>query len=278
MRFAVIPKVSIEKLCKKWHLADLRPLSKRSFSTVYQATRTTDQIAVILKIGADIKSIEQEALTLRSYNAKSAAILYDVDETNCAILIELVSPGTDLKVLFPDQDDQAIQITSQVIKELHTAPLLDKSSLPTLQAWLGNFSYSSHIPASMLEKAKKLSTTLIASTQNTVLLHGDLHHENILKSDSRGYLAIDPKGIVGDAAYEVVPFLCNPLPEILHHPTLSSLWKHRTRSFSSLLCIDENRLRLFCFVHAVAAATWAIEDRQDHDPWLKLAEIFMRAS
>jgi streptomycin 6-kinase len=267
----------IEELCKKWHLTDLSALAKRSFSTVYQATRTTDQIAVILKIGADIKSVEKEALTLRSYNGNSAAILYEVNETNGAMLLELISPGTDLKALFPDQDDQAIHITSQVIRELHTAPIPDVSSLPTLKDWWGDFSCSSHIPASMLEKAKKLSTMLIVSTNNAVLLHGDLHHENILKSDSRGYLAIDPKGIIGDAAYEVVPFLCNPLPEILHHPALSSLWKHRTQLFSLLLGIDENRLRLFCFVHAVASAGWAIEDKQDPKPWLELAEIFMRA-
>jgi hypothetical protein len=82
----------IEELCKKWHLNDLTALHKRSFSTVYQATRTTDQLAVILKIGADIKSVEREAFTLRGYNGNSAAILYEVDETNCAMLLELISP------------------------------------------------------------------------------------------------------------------------------------------------------------------------------------------
>ena len=270
----MITKVSTEELCKKWHLTDLKPLTKRSFSTLYQATRTLDQMPVILKFGRDVKSIGREALALRTYNARGAAKLYDVDEQKCALLLELLSPGTDLKELFPPQDDQAIQITSQVIKELHSAPVPDKSSLPTLKDWWGEFSCSSHIPPSMLEEAKTLSTMLIASTQNTVLLHGDLHHENILKSEARGYLAIDPKGIIGDAAYEVVPFLCNPLPEILHHHALSTLWKNRTRSFASLLGIAENRLRIFCFVHAVASAGWAIEDKQDPKPWLKLAEIF----
>jgi len=264
-------------ICKKWHLTDMRKLHQRKFSTIYQVTRSTDQMLLILKIGADEKSVAQEASSLRNYNGKVAVRLYEADEKNCALLTELLSPGTDLKELFPKHDDMAIQITTQVINQLHGAAISDVPTLPSLQAWMGDFSCSSGLPAWYLEKAKKLLKKLISSAEKTLLLHGDLHHENILKSDSGGYLAIDPKGIIGDATYEPIPFLLNPMPEILSYPAIEKLWHHRIQLFASLLGFEKARFREWSFVHAMASAGWAVEDKQDPKPWLKLAEIFEQA-
>ena len=43
------------------------------------------------------------------------------------------------------------------------------------------------------------------------LVHGDLHHHNVLRS-KRGWLAIDPKPMLGEPEYDVASFLWNPLP------------------------------------------------------------------
>lgn len=267
----------LNQICEKWRLTDLVALPKRTFFAVYRAKRTVDQMPVIVKFGIDAESIKREALALKTFDGMAAVKLYDFDESNSALLLELITPGVDLKVLFPKQDDQAICVAVQIIKKLHSNPQPDVSLFPKLEAWLGDFSCSSHVPAAYLEKAKSLSRNLIASAKNVALLHGDLHHENILKSDSRDYLAIDPKGIIGDTSYEVIPFLCNPLPEILHHAAIAKLLQHRIQLFATLLNIEENRLRDWSFVHAVAAACWAIEDNLDPHPWLRLAEIFDHA-
>ena len=72
----------------------------------------------------------------------------------------------------------------------------------------------SDIPGEILSKAKHLRDDLLKSTTKEVLLHGDLHHDNILQNGG-SLLVIDPKGFIGDPAFEPAAYLCNPIPELL---------------------------------------------------------------
>jgi streptomycin 6-kinase len=62
--------------------------------------------------------------------------------------------------------------------------------------------------------AESLFRELIASSESPVLLHGDLHHFNILSARRQPWLAIDPKGVAGEPAYEPGALLRNPNPEL----------------------------------------------------------------
>lgn len=65
----------------------------------------------------------------------------------------------------------------------------------------------------MVGRAEELFAKLLAAPGEPLLLHGDPHHGNILAAEREPWLAIDPKGGIGEAEYGVIPFLMNHVPE-----------------------------------------------------------------
>jgi streptomycin 6-kinase len=92
-----------------------------------------------------------------------------------------------------------------------------------------------------------------------MLIHGDFHHFNVLSSE-RGWLAIDPKGVVGPAAYEVGPLLINPWDEFLTRPDPVRLTGRRIAILAERLGFERERVRDWGLAHAVLSAWWTIEE------------------
>lgn len=106
----------------------------------------------------------------------------------------------------------------------------------------------------MIERAERIGAELLDSVTEEVVLHGDLHHFNILSSDREPWLAIDPKGIVGDPNYDPAPFLANPkLVE-------TSALQRRVDIFVDEGGLDRERLLGWAQVYAAMSAWWTIED------------------
>ena len=106
-----------------------------------------------------------------------------------------------------------------------------------------------------------------------MLLHGDLHHDNILASTSSGWVAIDPKGIVGDPGYEVGTFMLNQLPVGAADSVVQELSKQRLSIFSAELQISRERLAGWAFCHAVLSALWSFEDSEEWRATIRLAKL-----
>jgi streptomycin 6-kinase len=112
-----------------------------------------------------------------------------------------------------------------------------------------------------------------------VLLHGDLHHENVLRSRREPWLAIDPKGVAGEPAYEAGALLRNPYPRLLEEPEPGRLASRRLDRLAGELKLDRSRLRDWAFAQAVLSAIWHLEDG-DEDGWpfaMACAELLERA-
>jgi streptomycin 6-kinase len=116
------------------------------------------------------------------------------------------------------------------------------------------------LPASLVEEAETLFAELIASMGEVVLLHGDLHHENIVAAERQPWLALDPKGLVGEPAYEVGALLRNRLPEPLTQPEASRILARRVDQLAEELGLDRERLLGWGLAQAVLSAWWSIED------------------
>jgi streptomycin 6-kinase len=93
-----------------------------------------------------------------------------------------------------------------------------------------------------------------------VLLHGDLHHHNILSAERQPWLALDPKGVIGEPAYEVGALLRNPFPQILSLPGPGRLLARRVDQLAAELDFDRQRLVGWGIAQAVLAAWWSFED------------------
>ena len=109
------------------------------------------------------------------------------------------------------------------------------------------------IPQRLFEQAERLFSELLASNETPVLLHGDLHHFNILSSGRERWLAIDPKGLVGEAEYELAAFLRNRL---ISRPQPRKVLARRVDQFVAELGFDRKRIVGWAQAGAVLSATW----------------------
>ena len=128
------------------------------------------------------------------------------------------------------------------------------------------------IPDEILSKAKRFRDDLLKSTTREVLLHGDLHHDNILKN-SNGWLVIDPKGFIGDPAFELAAYLCNPIPELLQENQPREIIENRINICSAELGIDSRRISDWLYAKSVLCWAWRLEENLDPSYWNNLLEI-----
>jgi streptomycin 6-kinase len=104
-------------------------------------------------------------------------------------------------------------------------------------------------------------------------LHGDLHHDNILVDGDNGWLAIDPKGVIGDPAYEAARFQHNPIPHFLAMDGPQQVARQRVEIMAPILQVDPARLLAWGFFDAMLSACWSVEDNEDWRYALSCAEI-----
>ena len=115
----------------------------------------------------------------------------------------------------------------------------------------------------LVDKAEKLFAELLTSSAEPVLLHGDLHHDNVLLTEQGQYLAIDPKGVLGEPCYEVGAFLRNPLPKFLERENPRMSMRRRIDEIVDRLGFDRQRVTGWGFAQAVLSAIWCDEDGVD---------------
>jgi streptomycin 6-kinase len=137
---------------------------------------------------------------------------------------------------------------------------------------------SGPFPEDMVHRAETIFSELNSSMAKPVLLHGDLHHWNILSSDRGSWVVIDPKGVVGEPAYEAGALLRNPFPSLLKMPGLNQITSRRVDQLSQGLGFDRQRIIGWAFSQAVLSGWWSYEDNsQDWQEQLEIAELFLES-
>lgn len=252
-------------------LSNLKPVENLSYNYVLSGRQGSQPI--ILKLGLDIDGFKHEAAALMAF--ESFGVVQVFSENTGLLLLECAVPGVSLKSYFSEKDDEAINITANVIKRLHTAPIPSAHTFSHIKDWFTALDGDLKIPTQILQKARQLCDQLLKTAEPDVLLHGDLHHDNILQNGET-WVVIDPKGVIGEPAYEVAAFIRNPMPDLLDHNDAKKIICNRMNQFSELLELPSDRIRDWCFVQAVLAWVWAIEDGCDDAYFKKLTEFFER--
>ena len=258
---AKLPTI-VQQCADQWALTNLHPAPNLSYNYVAFGFQNYKKIA--LKVGFDTNELQREALALTYYDGHGSVNLLQSNFKINALLLERITPGTSLKNLFPHNDHQAVSHAVTVMQKIHHAKFL-KNQFPTIADWLKTLDkpYTALQSSMHISQARTLADHLLATQTQPVLLHGDLHHANILfNGQNNEWIAIDPKGVIGEPAYEVGSFIRNPSPELLEQPHIAEIMKHRILRFAELLNIDKQRLWQWSYVQAVLAACWAIEDGQ----------------
>jgi streptomycin 6-kinase len=261
----------------RWSLTVLPPFEPLSYNFVAPALRAHGA-EVVLKLGVPNPELLSEIEVLRLYGGRGIVQLLEADPERGALLLERLKPGTPLARLA--DDEQATSIAARVMRQLWR-PVPPDHPFPTVADWAAGLGRlrrhfggdSGPFPAHLVEMAEALFRELIDSMGEPVLLHGDLHHENILAAEREPWLALDPKGLVGEAAYEVGALLRNPIPEIVTRPHVERIMARRVDQLSEELGFDRGRLAGWGMAQAVLAAWWSFEDHGlYYEPFIVCAE------
>src|SRR3990167_3026253 len=259
----------VAQLANTYGLSNLKPVNNLSYNYVLSGFQGPQLI--ILKLGLDIDGFKREAAALMAFSG--FGVVEVLSENNGLLLLECAVPGVSLKSYFSERDDEAINITADVIKRLHKAPIPSTHAFPHVKDWLEGLDGDLKIPVQTLQKAREIRDQLLKKAAPDVLLHGDLHHDNILQNGN-DWLVIDPKGVIGEPAYEVAAFIRNPIPELLNRADAPNIIHNRITRLVGLLELPSQRIIDWCFVQAVLAWAWALEDGCDTNYFEQLTKIF----
>lgn len=259
------------KIAKKYGLSGLKTLPNLTYNYVLSGFQKDKHI--ILKLSLDTTALANEAKALRAFKGFGAANI--IAEDKGMLILERAMPGGSLMGHFPVRDVESIQIAAKLMNGLHKARVSDKAKFPSLHDWLKPLEQTWPINDAHLIKARKLAKQLLAMNQRQVLLHGDLHHDNILQN-GKDWLAIDPKGVMGDQAYEVAAFMRNPIPALLSAPNVKDILQRRIGTFARLLSSSFEQIYCWCFIQGVLSQIWAIENNNDTDYHRRFTEVLDR--
>lgn len=262
----------VAQLANTYGLSNLKAVNNLSYNYVLSGFQEAQPI--ILKLGLDIDGFKREAAALMAFEGFGVVQIFS--ENTGLLLLECVVPGMSLKSYFPEKDDEAINITAKVIKRLHKAPMPSTYAFPHIKDWLTTLDGDLKIPVQTLQKAREIRDKLLRTAIPDVFLHGDLHHDNILQNGN-DWVVIDPKGVIGEPAYEVAAFIRNPIPELLTHDDAPNIIHNRVIRFAELLELPSQRIIDWCFVQAVLSWVWAIEDGCDASYFEHLTKVFNKA-
>ena len=226
--------------------------------------RPADGTEAVLKVGYPSKELFTELAALQVFDGRGIAALLDFDGDLGAMLLERLRPGEPLDAR--GDDVAATSAAAGVMRALWT-PLPAGHGFPTVERWGQGFvrlrtafvGGTGPFPAAMVDEAEELFASLSATAAPAVLLHGDLHHGNILSAQRAPWLAIDPKGVAGEPAYEPGALLRNP-PDLHDWPDAAASTARRVSQLADELALDRARLRGWAFAQAVLSAWWTWED------------------
>ncbi|HEX2132278.1 MAG TPA: aminoglycoside phosphotransferase family protein [Actinophytocola sp.] len=263
---ADLPAV-LDEVAEDWEL-DVGPPFELSFHYVAAVT-CADGTRAVLKLGVPSgDSLRTEAPALAAFAGRGAVRLLRADLDRGALLLERATPGDRLRDLVPRHDTAATAIVAEVARRLHSAPA---PALPDPVSYAADFddhlaAHGDHgpLPRDLVVRAAGLLRELCASGER-VVLHGDLHHDNILRGTREPWLAIDPHGLVGDPGYDVGALLYNPEPDV-RDPALTALVPARVEQLADVLRMPVERVVAWGFVAGVLSDVWNAEGWAPGDP------------
>jgi streptomycin 6-kinase len=278
---------SLADVATQWSLTLGDAVPNLSFNYVCFATRA-DGTPAILKVCVPNREVKQEIDALNFCNGRFAARLLESDADRGWLLLERIFPGTPLSAIVETDDDAATRILGQMMQEL-CVPLPATHPFLPLTEWAKVFNAlrqrfdgkTGPFPESLIARAE---ATFALPVALPVLLHGDFHHDNVIKKalddDLLGHhqglnqwVMIDSKGMAGDRLADVGPILYNPLEYIDHHPNLYAVTDRRIAILSEVLNAERDLIIEWGLAMTMLSAVWSLDDSTEG--WrmtLRLAE------
>ena len=270
----VLPRRTAD-LLSEWELTQVA-VSRHGFASLVLPVVDADGRGAALKVAFDgDDESEHEALALQRWSGKGAVRLQRADPRRRALLMDWL-PGGDLTDAW---DIQACEVVGDLYARLHVPALPQLRSVSSyVTRWLDELAGLGRdvpIPRRHVDQALALGRDLLAPHDGTdVVVHGDLHYANVMADAAGTWLAIDPKPMRGDPAYEPAPMLWNRIDELESSPsqTLREGLRRRFHTLVDMAGLDESRARDWVIVRMVINAGWSVQEARRVDRGLSVVE------
>ena len=254
----------ISEFRERWRLALGAPYPNSFVSVVFPAERE-DGGRAVLKLSFRDRETANESAALRLYAGEGSVRLLEADPERGALLLERAEPGTPLMQL-PDLAE-ADAIAADVLHRLWR-PVRDghpfelavdraaawaREQLTTWEATGRSFERE------LAEEAAALFADLAQAVEEPVLLHQDFHHDNVLAAEREPWLAIDPKPLAGERAFDVPCLLRNRTADVFSAARPGEAMGRRLDFFADALAVDRERVRMWALAQAVELGLWDYE-------------------
>ena len=257
----------VEAAAERWSLTVLPAFDGLSYNYVAPAVRA-DGTLCVLKVSFPSVDFDHELGATRAFDGRMCARLLEANPDTATTLLELVEPGAMLHTL--GDDEAEVSVAAAIMRGLRCPPP-EGHDFPRARDWLAAALAPDALPGRKREmrwipRALDRIAEIAADAEPEYLLHGDLHHMNILSGRREPWLAIDPHGVVGDAAWEIAPFLFNNLEHIAKADRPRVI-RRRADQFAEELALDRARVYAWSAVRCIQSAFWSLVDGHIDDEW-----------
>lgn len=269
----------------KWKLKDVVCLHEKGTEAVYSAC-AEKWGRVIVKIGGNTKELKSGFDMLKALDGTGCCKAYEFDAVDGVAVVEQLFPGSPLRE--EENPAKRAEAFCSVLQQIHTGGAACEGH-DTYMDWLEKaekFCRDNHageeISGSM-HRAYQIGKEMFEKYPDRVLLHGDLHHDNILLGGA-GYRMIDPKGVVGPEIFDIPRFLLNEIGYVsgeritireikdceitAHLHGMIKLLAEKTG-----YCAED--MKKLLFMEGMLAVVWNMEDGEEaEEAWRSLNCLF----
>jgi streptomycin 6-kinase len=170
------------------------------------------------------------------------------------------------------EDDEASRILCSALARLHAPRETPPPPLVELGPWFASLRIATAQHNGLYALSLQTAENLLANPQDVMVLHGDMHHDNVLDFGERGWLAIDPKWVRGERGFDYANLMCNPdLPTA----TDPARFRRQLDVIVEAAGLDHRRLLQWVLAFAGLSAAWFLEDDalEQASGQLKVAQI-----
>ena len=253
-------ETALSRAMIRWSLTKSTPVAETATSWIFRVEQNGRNFAA-LKILKPLAAAEERrgAMLMNWYGGEGAATIFDMHGDT--IFMEWLDGGTLGDPVRAGKDDEGTIAIATVIASLHRPradapeglePLRDRFQVlfdTDVRTW-------PHTARDLYARANGIALKLFDRPSAQIPLHGDMHHDNVLSSD-RGWLAIDPKGLIGDPAYDLANVFINP-KGAAHLATDPRRIAARADILSARLNYSRKRILGWAAAHAALSACWEL--------------------
>ncbi|MDQ3654354.1 MAG: aminoglycoside phosphotransferase family protein [Chloroflexota bacterium] len=260
----------IERLdawCRTWQI-ELEQIEPPDTFNIVLFGRSRKVGDVVLKVSPPTFESRAELDAVRQAAGPGFVRLIAADPSISLIMLERIRPGFTLRDAGLS-DEQATRIGAAKMREFWREPQAVDDLIP-LERWARELlthdpALHPQVPADLLAIGKDIAHDLLSSPTNRSMLHGDLHHQNILLDEHDRWITIDPKGLIGERGYDIATWMMNPWGILLQDDYVE-IGNRRLDIFAEVLGEDRDRLAKWAVFHAALSLCWSLEAERPEDP------------